>query len=115
MIHLPFCDWCAAPLPERDLHHAGRPRRWCSNRCRKAAFRARRLEFELARALDYELAPLPPLPGPDAQIALAIADLRGGAGALARVAPHAQRSLGWRCDAAATQITRCIDDLFPGV
>jgi len=80
-----------------------------------AASRARRPDFDLAQVLDYDLAELPLAPEPDAQIALALADLRGAAAALARVAPHARRALGWRCADAATRVTRCLDDLFPGV
>jgi len=80
-----------------------------------AASRARHADFDLAQALDYDLAALPLAPDPDMQIALAIADLHNAAAALARAAPHARRGLGWRCADAATRITRCLDDLFPGV
>jgi len=43
-VHSDLCAVCFGPLPARS-HPAGRPRLTCSDRCREAAYRARRRQL----------------------------------------------------------------------
>lgn len=115
-LHIPGCYWCSADLPPRPLGTHGPPRRFCSDRCRKAASRARRhIDLEPALAFAYELPPLPPTPNPDELTMRTVLEARDVVAAFARLVPLARRDFGWRCEGAAAAITRALDEHFPGV
>ncbi len=52
---------------------------------------------------------------PDELIAQTVLHTRGAAATFARLAPVARRDFAWRCEHAAVEIKRTIDDYFPGV
>lgn len=115
-VHIPLCSWCSHDITPRAPGHAGRPRHYCSDRCRKAAYRARhRRQLEPALAFVAELPALPSQPSPDELIMRTVFEARGAAATFARLAPIARRDFAWRCEHAAAQIKRTIDDYFPGV
>ncbi len=115
-LEIPRCSWCAAEITLRSPGRPGRPRRFCSDRCRKAAYRARRRrDLEPALAFVAELPELPPEGSPDELIAQTVLQTRGAAATFARLAPVARRDFAWRCEHAAVEIKRTIDDYFPGV
>ena len=115
-LHIPTCYQCSAPLPPRPPGRHGPPRRFCSDRCRKAASRARRrIDLEPPLAFVCELPPLPPTPNPDELTMRAVLEARGAAATFARLAPIARRDFGWRCERAAVEIKRVVDDYFPEV
>ena len=115
-LHIPRCYQCSAPLPPRPPGTHGPPRRFCSDRCRKAFSRARRhIDLEPALAFAYELPALPPTPSPDELTVRAVLEAKDAAATLARLAPVVRRNFSWRCERAAIEITRTIDDYFPGV
>jgi hypothetical protein len=111
------CHHCEAPLPARPPGRAGRPRIFCSERCKRAAYRARRQprELEPYPIGDLELPPLPPAPSPDELMAQALAQARDVAASFALLAQVARRSLAWRCELAAADMMRTLDEHFPGV
>lgn len=45
----------------------------------------------------------------------AVLEAKDAAATLARLAPVVRRNFSWRCERAAIEITRTIDDCFPGV
>jgi len=115
-IEIPLCSYCSHEIPTRSPGRPGRPRRFCSDYCRKAAYRARRRRtLEPALAFTYELPALPPTPSPDELTVHAVLEARGAAATLARLVPVVRRDFSWRCERAAAHIARSIDDCFPGV
>lgn len=115
-LYIPLCQHCGGELPARASHRAGRPRKFCSDRCRKAAYRQRH-QPSYEPALDFvaDLPPLPPTPAPDELLARTLLDARCIAATFARLAPVARPQFSWRCERAAVEIARAIDDYFPGV
>jgi len=115
-VEIPLCSYCSHEIPTRSPGRPGRPRRFCSDNCRKAAYRARqRRPLEPALAFAYELPALPPRPSPDELTVRAVLEARGAAATFARLAPIARRDFSWRCERAAVEIKRVVDDYFPGV
>jgi len=115
-LQIPTCYQCSAPLPPRPPGRHGPPRHFCSDRCRKAASRARRqIELEPDLAFACELPPLPPTPNPDELTVLAVLEAKDAAATLARLSLTTRREFSWRCERAAVEIKHTIDDYFPGV
>lgn len=121
---------CGAPLPS----DATRRRVYCSERCRVAAFRARKAaETAIAelRAEAGELEALEPVRAewpvinpdpeprprvhPDEQAARAVLEAQRLAGAFARLGREARPEIAWRCEKLAAALREALADLFPGI
>lgn len=111
-----LCAHCTTDLPPRRPGQPGPARQYCGARCRKAASRerCRRDPEPLAELAGLELPPLPPPTSADDQLAAVLLDLKGGAGALARLSLTARREFAWRCESAAAAIRRALAEYFPG-
>jgi len=108
------CYRCGAELPPRPPGRGGHPRRYCSDRCRQAAYRSRRqIEPPPELAGAFDLPPLPLSPPPDELLAQAILEARGVAATLASLAPVVRREFAWRCECAARDVRRAMDSYFP--
>lgn len=123
------CANCGDPIPPRAT--PGRPRRYCSGRCRTEAYRDRlaaeflaepitepqprpdtliRAELlEVAAALveDSEAAP------PEDQLTRAVIESRTVASQFRRLEPRLPKGLAWRAGEAGRRIDETLDDLFP--
>jgi hypothetical protein len=121
-----FCLSCGAPLQQAPL---GRPRSYCTERCRSRARRARKSPAtlrpflsgelpgapqpsaeELEASLD-ELAGLPP-GGPEERVAYCIREATVVAADFARVGRRAPPSLALRCEAIAEQIACAVREFL---
>lgn len=81
----------------------GRPRRYCSGRCRKAANRRKQLAAELVsvhhlQTLGNQRGTLPAGAHPDQQAAVAVLEACNVAGAFLRLGREARPQLAWRCE-----------------
>ena len=115
-LYIPLCTHCGGELPPRPAGRPGPRPRFCSAGCRQAAYRDRRQRtLEPALAFAYELPPLPASPNPDELTVRAVLEAKGAAATLARLVPVVRRQFSWRCEHAALEIKRTIDDYFPGV
>ena len=112
-----ICAECRQPLPPAEA--TGRPRRYCSDTCRKRAHRARQRSADVLEAYAAPGWPVPPaeLAPPagstDDQAARAILELTWIGGAFARLALEARPEIAWRCEKMAALIRAGLDDLFP--
>ena len=68
----------------------------------------------LAEVADLKLPPLPSLGSADERLAGLLLDLKGSAGALARLATVARPEFAWRCEKAAAAIRAALAENFPG-
>jgi hypothetical protein len=108
----PYCD---KPVRQQKT---GRPRRFCSDACRKAAYNLRRSEIvwepmDAGRA-ESAVTPGPPPARPDEAVASAILEARTIAGAFTHLGSHARPQLAWRCAKAGEAIHAALDDYFEG-
>ena len=116
VLEIARCYHCDAEIPPRQSGRAGRPRRFCSDRCRKAAYRERRQRLALEPfPIDLELPELPSSLPPDELVARTILDARSAAATFARLSQVARRTFAWRCEVVADEIARTLDRHFPGV
>lgn len=123
------CAICGEAIPARAT--PGRPRRYCSGRCRTEAYRIRQMD-----AFDSEL--VGPQPSPAAylraelvqvaetiieaeakapaeeQLARAIIEARALAAAFHGLSPQLPPALAWRAGTMAQQITTTLKRLFGG-
>lgn len=124
----PTCPVCGDAITPRAT--PGRPRRYCSGRCRTEAYRTRQaLELELGEPLedqpnvdtvvraelldvadalidDSRSAP------PEEQLVRAVIETRNLAHSYRRLAPRLPTGLAWRADQAGARIDAVVDDLF---
>ena len=108
---------CEGPYCQQRLTQPkrGRPRRFCSAACRKAAYDVRRntIAWEALDPAHAEQATEPsPAPRPDDAVALAIIEARTLAGAFTRLGRHARPQLAWRCEKTGAAIHAALDDYF---
>lgn len=100
--------------------NTGRPRLYCSGRCRQAAHRhARRLlansSVDRLTGLGESHGTLPPPAHPDEQVARALLEARGIAAALLRLGREARPQLAWRCEGLGTAIEGALTRYFEEV
>jgi hypothetical protein len=98
----------------------GRPRLYCSGRCRQAACRRARAATALARAealepLGDEHGVLPASAHPDEQVAQAVLEARGLAAALRRLGREARPQLAWRCEGVGSALDQALARYFQEV
>ncbi|MGO8683318.1 MAG: hypothetical protein ACLQUT_01855 [Thermoleophilia bacterium] len=133
--NLPFCRYCGQPIIQTGR---GRPRIYCSDRCRLADHRERRaavearLSFErwepseddIWEAGDDDLAsqvlkanhdvdPAGPVAADDEQVVVAILEARSIAGAFHRLGSQARPALAGRCAMVAKAMLDALDKWFP--
>jgi len=113
---VPLCAACSRPLTPAPT---GRPRLYCSPRCRKAASRARARSWWPADPLAGPPLDAPALVAPDAppdeQVAAAVLETLALAGALHRLGREARPRLAWRCETLAAALDAALADTFAGV
>ena len=113
----PLTNNCAACSRPMDPAPTGRPRLYCSDRCRQAARRRRLVAQAAAPVAETDLDDLDELGlvgihDPDAAVLEAVLLARGTASRFAAVAPYARRELSWRCDAMAQHIAAGVKRFF---
>ena len=118
---MPLCAACNTPIAQPAT---GRPRLYCSPRCRKAAARARAQTWWPAKgapaggAVPVEEAVLVAQAAAaptDEQVAAAVMECIALAGSLHRLGHEARPRLRWRCEKLAEVLDTALRDLFPGV
>ena len=92
----------------------GRPRMYCSIRCKQAAWRRSQ---SLARLVPVDrsktiAATLPASAHPDDQVARAIFEARGIGAAFLRLGREARPQLAWRCEKVGDAITAALHAYF---
>lgn len=95
----------------------GRPRLYCSGRCRQAACRRARAGANLAPAealepVGDERGVLPASVHPDEQVARAVLEARGLAAALRRLGREARPQLAWRCEGVGAALDDALARYF---
>jgi hypothetical protein len=109
------CVGCGVPIQQP---RTGRPRRYCSTRCKKADYRRRHNEI-VWEPLDPAVAehvPEPtPTPNPDEAVAGALVEARTVAGVFTNLGRRARPQLAWRCTKTGEAIHTALDDYFEGV
>lgn len=108
------CLECGEPIAQPAT---GRPRLYCSGRCRQAAHRRKRLATELAaarhlRTVGVEHGSLPPAADPDQQVAVAILEARNLSGAFLRLGREARPQLAWRCEGVGAALAEALHRYF---
>lgn len=119
---IPICVTCRRPLEPR-AEPRGRPRLYCSDACRRRAWRDRQSTVAILEAYDAPAptpavnpAPsLPPAASTDDQVARAVLELTHIGGAFARLSREARPELAWRAELLAAKIREGLDDLFGGI
>lgn len=123
------CVICGDPIPPRAT--PGRPRRYCSGRCRTEAYRIRQAE-----AFNADLTTPQPRPdayiraemldvadllltgetkaSPEDQLARAVIESRSLAASFQRISLELPAELAWRAQTMAAQISSNIKRLFGG-
>ena len=117
-MNLPLCVACNAPLTPAPT---GRPRLYCSPRCRKAASRARGRTWEPAPGAPVDADPLTAafLTGrataapTDEQLAVVLLELHATAGSLHRLGREARPRLAWRCEKIAGILDAALATYLP--
>jgi len=120
-IHIPVCAHCCAPIVQPL--GAGRPRVYCSTRCRVAGHRARVVREEFETIEVFEVAPAeasvsaPPVApvSTDEQVARAILEARMVAGAFLRLGHEVRPAFAWRCENTGLDIKAALDAYFEGI
>ena len=102
---------CGGPLPQGST----RRRRYCSDACRVAAMRERQasLAYGPFRPLGAEPGVVPAAAHPDDQVAVAVLEGRGVAGAFLRLGREARPQLAWRCEGVGAAISEALRRFFP--
>ncbi|NLE21891.1 MAG: hypothetical protein GX624_03785 [Actinobacteria bacterium] len=123
MLPIPRCSECGDQLPPKKPG-PGKNRVYCSDRCRKRAERRRKA---VAQWQDLQPATLTPYVGPDGpvspppprkqahpdeQVARAILEARGIAGAFAVLAREVRPQFAWRCEKVADGLHALLDEYF---
>jgi hypothetical protein len=108
------CLECNEPIAQPAT---GRPRLYCSGRCRQAAQRRKHLTAGLVatrhlQTVGVEHGSLPPAADPDQQVAVAILEARNLSGAFIRLGREARPQLAWRCEGAGVAITEALHRYF---
>jgi endogenous inhibitor of DNA gyrase (YacG/DUF329 family) len=108
------CMECGAAVPQPTT---GRPRLYCSKRCRQAAFRRSRSIAKLVPVDHMETigtahGTLPAPAHPDDQLARAIFEARGIGAAFLRLGREARSQLAWRCERVGEAITEALHAYF---
>jgi hypothetical protein len=101
------CSQCGASLPAGSR----KSRRYCSDRCRKAAERERHAIADLV-PVGVEHGHLPPAAHPDEQVAVAILEARNLSGAFLRLGREARPQLRWRCEGVGVALTDALHRYF---
>ena len=109
-----ICLECGAP-PQQTA--GGRPRLYCSNRCRQAAHRRRHAIDRLfptgsLQPVGHEHGTLPPPAPTEDQVACAILEARAVAGAFLRLGREACPQLRWRCEGVGRALTEALACCF---
>lgn len=109
-----ICLECGAPVQQSA---AGRPRLYCSNRCRQAGHRRRCSLDELSPAaplepIGHERGTLPPPAPTEDQVACAILEARLVAGAFLRLGREACPQLRWRCEGVGKAVAEALGCYF---
>jgi predicted nucleic acid-binding Zn ribbon protein len=123
MIATGKCLVCLEPLPPPPPGRRGRPRKYCSNRCRLRAQRERQHSAVLGVMIGgaplpgaAELAPEdllgPRARDPDEAVVESIVLARGAAAAFGLSAQRARPQLSWRCAKMADHIAAGLDRYF---
>ena len=104
------CVSCGVPIQQP---RTGRPRRYCSIRCKKSDYRQRRTNSKWVKAVEGELHVISD--PPSKQIANAIAEAAVIAAAFRRLAiEEPSPILGAGCEHAYLEILTALDRNFPG-
>ncbi len=114
---IPRCAVCGAPLPPPAGTGAGRPRLYCSHRCRQAASRARRQAWAPTASAE---APPPEAclvaeartASTDEQTAAAVLEAVALAGSLRRLGREARPQLACRCELLADALDAALAEHF---
>jgi endogenous inhibitor of DNA gyrase (YacG/DUF329 family) len=110
-----ICLECGSPVRQTA---GGRPRLYCSNRCRQAAHRRRHAGADLIPAehlepLGQEHGGTLPRPAPtEDQVACAILEARAIAGAFLRLGREACPQLRWRCEGVGKALSEALARYF---
>jgi len=118
---IPLCEACGEPLPEYAGH--GRPRRFCSDRCRRAASRRRAAAGSWAPAVfesaarepaSFEPAALEAMllgdaASTDEQVLAAVLEAQALASLFARLARVARPQFSWRCAEIADALCAALE------
>lgn len=106
------CIWCGAPLPTPSR----KSRRYCSGACRVAAMRHRRMVEALVPLQPVGVVGAGALPRPadlDDQVATAILEARGIAGAFLHLGREARPQLACRCEGVGKAVAEALRRFFP--
>lgn len=109
------CLECREPITQPTT---GRPRLYCSRRCRQAAFRRSRRVAELVPIDHLEpvgrvgAGTLPTPAHPDEQVVRALIDARGLVAGLLRLGREARPALAWRCEAVGKALNEALHRYF---
>lgn len=95
----------------------GRPRLYCSNRCKQAAFRRSQATADFVPVTHLETVgtargSLPQPAHPDEQVARAILEAHGIAAAFIRLGREACPQLAWRCEGVGTALSDALHRYF---
>ena len=107
-----MCPVCNAEVGRRPR---GRPRYYCSPRCRQAAYRERRTSWSLDPLPTEQVSLIPSIKtaGTDEPVAQAILEARMVTGALLRPGTVARPQLAWRCAKAGAELRDSLEKYFP--
>lgn len=125
-LYVPLCAACNEPLTRAPT---GRPRLYCSPRCRKAASRERARGYTWLPPADPPAGLDVDVPAPDAlaaalvapdapldeQVAGAVLAALTLAGVLHRLGREARPRFAWRCETLAAALDAALADTFAGV
>lgn len=108
------CIGCGAPVTQPTT---GRPRLYCSKRCRQTAFRRSRnttkmVPVDRLERVGTSHGTLPAPAHPDDQVAVAIFEARGIAAAFLRLGREARPALRGRCEKVGVAITEALHLYF---
>jgi endogenous inhibitor of DNA gyrase (YacG/DUF329 family) len=108
------CMECGAAVTQPTT---GRPRMYCSKRCRQAAFRrsgsiAKLVPVDHMETVGTAHGTLPAPAHPDDQVARAIFEARGIGAAFFRLGREARPALAWRCEEVGKAIEEALHAYF---
>lgn len=104
---------CNKPLPPDPPK--GRPRRYCNEGCKSAAYRDRKAAREFVPAIDPVTIRLPEPAPPIQRLALSVAEADTLASILLALAPELPAPLAWRAERMGVGIRELLDSNFEGV
>jgi len=109
-----ICLECGGSLRQP---RTGRPKLYCSGRCRQAAHRRTLTSAQLApvgrlESIGSQCGALPPSAHPDDQVAAAILEARNLAGAFLRLGREARPQLAWRCEGVGSTLQAALIRYF---